>query len=415
MTNSMHSVSAAVLTLIAGLASGAAMGPDQDCPDGCCKAQAGATATRRVLATEASPLNNVAFGWEPGENVVTQRMNIVQVDDDQRIEIVINNGEVTARVNGQEVPSSRIRREDGRIVIVDKDGKQITEIHTPGSGVWAFGNADVQFGAPHLGDDALGGLMLWSDEDGNSMVLAPDTPKVFIGISMSDADAQLLEHLGVSKGIRIDSIVPDSPAEHDGLQADDIIISIDGHDGLTTESLREVLKSKNPGDEVEIRVIRRGDRKKVELELAPYPQRQAVANQFFNVEVPDHDVDIDIEDIIKHLREHRSEIQGLTDDNIRRLHESLIQGLHPRIFAQLPGENRFVVPRFQFQVHPELRLDRLPEAPSNPRARDQALVEPPAMPGDTGRRLDELATRLDRLERQLDRLVSHLERERDKD
>ena len=60
-------------------------------------------------------------------------------------------------------------------------------------------------------------------------------------------------------GARINDIVPDSPAEKAGLQADDIIIAIDSHEISSLRDYAHVLRETHAGDTLSIRVLRGDD------------------------------------------------------------------------------------------------------------------------------------------------------------
>ena len=44
--------------------------------------------------------------------------------EDHRVEVRVENGEVSVNVDGKEIPVERIRLKDGRVVIVDDDGNE---------------------------------------------------------------------------------------------------------------------------------------------------------------------------------------------------------------------------------------------------------------------------------------------------
>jgi S1-C subfamily serine protease len=81
----------------------------------------------------------------------------------------------------------------------------------------------------------------------------------FIGITM-DND---------SKGVRILSVVADSPADVSDLFINDIIIKIDGKSVATREELITQMQNYSAGDEVELVVLRQGQEKTFQLVLAP--------------------------------------------------------------------------------------------------------------------------------------------------
>jgi membrane-associated protease RseP (regulator of RpoE activity) len=74
---------------------------------------------------------------------------------------------------------------------------------------------------------------------------------------------------GLVTAVRVTQVVPDSPADEAGLEVDDVIIAIDGK-GLDTEyELSEAVRGHDPGDEIVLTIIRRGDDAEVlEVEVA---------------------------------------------------------------------------------------------------------------------------------------------------
>ncbi len=72
-----------------------------------------------------------------------------------------------------------------------------------------------------------------------------------IGIRMSEEKAE--------KGVKIIGIAEDSPAEAAGLEADDVVVSIGGEAVGEFRAVHEMIRIREPGDELEIQ-YRRGDK-----------------------------------------------------------------------------------------------------------------------------------------------------------
>lgn len=64
---------------------------------------------------------------------------------------------------------------------------------------------------------------------------------------------------GLVTAVRVTEVVPDSPADEGGLEVDDVIIAIDGQALDAEHELWEAVHEHDPGDEILLTVIRRGD------------------------------------------------------------------------------------------------------------------------------------------------------------
>ena len=68
--------------------------------------------------------------------------------------------------------------------------------------------------------------------------------------------------------VRVTEVVTDSPADEAGVEVDDVIIAIDGIALDANHDLSEVIHGHDPGDEIALTIVRRGDDTKVfELEV----------------------------------------------------------------------------------------------------------------------------------------------------
>ena len=73
--------------------------------------------------------------------------------------------------------------------------------------------------------------------------------------------------IGDKKLVMLDKIVEDEPAAKAGLQAGDIILSMDDQDVASWEELVELIHAKSPGDVVSMDVERAGKSKTYSIEL----------------------------------------------------------------------------------------------------------------------------------------------------
>jgi uncharacterized protein YjbJ (UPF0337 family) len=85
---------------------------------------------------------------------------------------------------------------------------------------------------------------------------------VMLGITMGDNDDDA--------GVTVESVVNDLPADKAGMKKGDIIKTIDGRDVEDSDDVRDTLKTKKPGEHVEVVVLRNGERKSLRVELQKY-------------------------------------------------------------------------------------------------------------------------------------------------
>ncbi len=94
--------------------------------------------------------------------------------------------------------------------------------------------------------------------------------RAVLGVSIRELDAKLIAQMrleGLSGGILIMDIQPQSAAEAAGLQVGDIIVELNSSPVTTYAQLQEQMALLRPGDVVEIVYIRRGDRCKTSSRL----------------------------------------------------------------------------------------------------------------------------------------------------
>ncbi len=95
----------------------------------------------------------------------------------------------------------------------------------------------------------------------------------FLGVQPGDLTPQLSQQFGIDaeSGVLVVSITADSPAGEAGIEEGDVIVSLDGQEVLIVEDLLARLRDREPGDEVEIVVLRDGDRREIGVTLADRP------------------------------------------------------------------------------------------------------------------------------------------------
>ena len=100
--------------------------------------------------------------------------------------------------------------------------------------------------------------------------VTPD--QAFLGVSSTDVgeltqDVRARFEISVDEGAFITEVVPGSAADDAGLRAGDVIVAIDGDDISESSQVREAILEHEPGDTIELDVIRLGDERTVEATL----------------------------------------------------------------------------------------------------------------------------------------------------
>lgn len=198
-------------------------------------------------------------------------MSMISDDGENRYELNVKNGDATAKMNGKEVPADRLVKTDAGYEIKDEAGKTLYTFKTDVRGglrmLWNGGGAGGGGGAaveppevpaaptsPRAATPRFRAIA----PNATAIARAGSTPKLMIGITMSEPEPRLLKHLGAEDGIIIDSVRPGTPADKAGLKEEDVIIAIDDTNPVNQEKLRDITQGKKPGDQLKLHVIRDG-------------------------------------------------------------------------------------------------------------------------------------------------------------
>jgi Do/DeqQ family serine protease len=102
-----------------------------------------------------------------------------------------------------------------------------------------------------------------------------------LGIMGQDIDSGLSDamKLDVNQGAFVSEVQPDSAAEKGGIQAGDIITEINGRSVVSFQELRAKVASKGAGTQLELTVLRKGKREKINVVLGDATQNVVVAKE----------------------------------------------------------------------------------------------------------------------------------------
>jgi len=137
-------------------------------------------------------------------------------------------------------------------------------------------------------------------------------PRAFLGISMQTLNEQLAEYFG-AEGVLVQEIVEDSPAEEAGLKAGDVIVKMDGEDVEDTDDVAKFMSDREKGDEVEIKVRRKGKNKSFKVTLGEQENNDFAFHGMPHMEYFDHDGDHEV--IMRRLHgDDSEELENLRAD-----------------------------------------------------------------------------------------------------
>lgn len=208
----------------------------------------------------------------------------VNGDDDKvhSIQLKVENGKITVKRNGKEVPADRIRTEDdGRVIILDENGDPIDNVRlftgTGQDGGWI--THDGENGLKFFEGEGLKGFQMLEGGEGRGFWTGDEegpAPKVMIGVHMTEPGEALEKHLHLKPGKSaiITGVFQGLPAEVAGIGEHDIIVAIDGSDDADAGTIRKILSSKEPGDTCTVRVIQSGEPREIKIKLQAFDQQK---------------------------------------------------------------------------------------------------------------------------------------------
>lgn len=125
-------------------------------------------------------------------------------------------------------------------------------------------------------NDALNNLKSILETGANSNI----TNLVIIGIYPAEFNAETAARLGVpvTEGVLIEGLVPGFSAEAAGLQANDVIVSVEGEAINADHPIGAITRRKKPGDQVEVAYYRGAEKHTISATLRGYPVPPIPAN-----------------------------------------------------------------------------------------------------------------------------------------
>ena len=193
------------------------------------------------------------------------------------VSIKINDGRVeSAQLNGEDIPSDRIRRVVDGFEILGADGavlEHIAATHPDDKRSSASAGLRKAIRIAHgseanAAQDAARALVVQDF----ALAVASESPKTMLGAGLGNVDAALAHHLGVdvAKSTMVTGLVDGLPAQKAGIEQFDVIVSVNGDADASSAALRKTLKDLEPGAKITLGIRRGADTKSVEFELVAF-------------------------------------------------------------------------------------------------------------------------------------------------
>ncbi len=97
----------------------------------------------------------------------------------------------------------------------------------------------------------------------------------WIGVYVQDIDSEMRRYLKLDsrRGVLVNDVVENGPAERAGLRKEDVIVKFDGKSISDTEDLTRAVSRLNPGEKTRMAIIRDDRKQKLKLKIAERPDR----------------------------------------------------------------------------------------------------------------------------------------------
>lgn len=120
---------------------------------------------------------------------------------------------------------------------------------------------------------------VWFSDDGGTVDLIMKnmtfgSDRGFMGVELDDLNDQLGEYFGIEdgEGALVSKVRDDSPAAAAGLQAGDVIVSVNGESIEDSGEVHEAMNDTEPEQEIEVKIVRKGKNKTLKVTLGGMPE-----------------------------------------------------------------------------------------------------------------------------------------------
>src|SRR6185503_14611258 len=102
-----------------------------------------------------------------------------------------------------------------------------------------------------------------------------------LGVGIQPVTSDLAASLGLkeARGVVVNSLTPEGPAEKAGIKPGDVIVKFNGKEVNDANELRNAVAANEPGTEVSLTLLRSGNQQDVKVRLATLTPEAAQAQQ----------------------------------------------------------------------------------------------------------------------------------------
>lgn len=167
-----------------------------------------------------------------------QQMTFGYVDGTDAVSIEVNGEDVAVLLNGAEMPEDRCQRQGSVVTCRDGHGRAVAVFQLIG-------------------------------RSGTLRTLPRRPHRLRLGVTLNPPTEALAEHLDLAAEdtLFISQVYEGQAGDKAGLRRHDIITQIDGERPATKRRLSDVLSTKEPGQSVRLRVLRKGEARDVDVAL----------------------------------------------------------------------------------------------------------------------------------------------------
>ncbi|MFT5122951.1 MAG: hypothetical protein ACI97B_001583 [Verrucomicrobiales bacterium] len=131
----------------------------------------------------------------------------------------------------------------------------------------------------------------------------PQGPMTYLGAKLGPVSAELAHHMDLPRGFyqTVTGIEEGSPADKAGLKEFDIITHLDDQEIINAQQLVTLVRGKNEGDTITIKILRKGKKQELTATLAQHEGGDALP--------PWNDPNMDINQLMQNLQKQLGQLQ----------------------------------------------------------------------------------------------------------